>query len=59
MHSLRRSRFGLLAAGSIVLSGLGANGAMAVATPSTASVVTGSDALVPPGLRQHHQRWST
>ena len=47
MHSLRRSRFGVLAAGSIVLSVLGANGAMAVAQPSTASVVTGSAAGTP------------
>ncbi|QWZ09325.1 hypothetical protein KRR39_05960 [Nocardioides panacis] len=47
MHSLRRSRFGALAAGSIVLSGLGANVAIAAPTPSTATVVTGSAAWYP------------
>ena len=41
MHSLRRGRIGMVAAGSLVLSGLGAAGAFA-AEPQATSVVTGS-----------------
>jgi hypothetical protein len=46
MHSHLRCRVGMLAAGSLILAGLGASGAVAAA-PSTASVVTGHSAWYP------------